>query len=369
MTASIEGRPKDWVAIVFLTATPIIGVVGTAVYTWHVGFEWWMAGLCLALYLLVGLSVTSGYHRFFAHKSYECARPVQLFYLVFGALAVQSTILNWASGHRQHHKHVDDDWDPYNIQRGFWWAHIVWIFYKNEYDQRNVPDLLRNPLCRWQQRWYGAILIAGGLVLPGLVGWFFGDVIAGILWGGFLRIVITHHTTFFVNSLAHSFGSRRYDHEVSARDNWVVALLTLGEGYHSFHHRFPADYRNGVRWYQWDPAKWTIWVLEKLGLARRLKRTSAPRIEWARLESSVAQVQGRIDRLSVAAASEVRERLRTARESLERALVLRRELAAKRAAGQRAGLAAVRRRMRQELETARRSWRSAERLLADAEPA
>ncbi|HEX2163895.1 MAG TPA: fatty acid desaturase, partial [Thermoanaerobaculia bacterium] len=308
----------------FLTASPLIGVVGTVAYTAWVGFEWWMLALCLTLYFLVGLSVCAGYHRFFSHKSYECARPVQLFYLVFGALAVQSTVLNWSSGHRTHHKHVDHDWDPYNIQRGFWWAHIFWIFYKNDYDLRNVPDLARNPLCRWQQRWYPALLLLGGLGLPAAVGWYFGDVIAGILWGGFLRIVVTHHTTFFVNSLAHSFGERRYDPEVSACDNWLVALLTLGEGYHSFHHRFPADYRNGVRWYHWDPAKWWIWGLEKVGLAERLKRTPEPRIERVRLESSVAQLQGRLDRVSAAAAAEVRDLLRSARHSLECALALRR---------------------------------------------
>lgn len=360
---------KDWLAIVFLCACPVLGIAGTAAWTAWVGFEWWMLGLCVGLYLLVGLSVCAGYHRYFAHKSYECARPVQLFYLVFGALAVQSTVFNWASGHRTHHKHVDDDWDPYNIRRGFWWAHIVWIFHKNDYDLRNVPDLVRNPLCRWQQRWYPALLVGGGLALPAAVGWIFGDVIAGILWGGFLRIVVTHHTTFFVNSLAHSFGKRRYDPEVSACDNWLVALLTLGEGYHSFHHRFPADYRNGVRWYHWDPAKWLIWGLEKAGLAARLKRTPEPRIERVRLESSVALLQGRLDRVSAAVAAEARELLRSARHSLERALALRRELAERRAAGQRARVAAVRRRLRRELDAARRAWRSAERLLADAEPA
>ena len=121
-------------------------------------------------------------------------------------MAAQNSILWWSSSHRVHHKYVDNDWDPYNIKRGFWWAHILWIFYQN--DQRddtfaNAPDLLKNPVVMWQNRWHKVILIVGGFGMPTLIGAAFGDPIAGLLWGGFLRIVVIHHTTFFVNSLAH----------------------------------------------------------------------------------------------------------------------------------------------------------------------
>jgi stearoyl-CoA desaturase (delta-9 desaturase) len=276
-----DTRQKDWVSIVFLAATPLIGIAGTAIYTAVMGFELWMLGMFTVLYVLVGLSICAGYHRFFSHKTYECARPVQLFYLIFGAFAAQNNVLAWSSGHRRHHSHVDDDWDPYNIKRGFWWAHILWVVERKPVDYSNVPDLVRNRLVRWQQRWYLWLVWAGGLFLPAAIGALYGDVVAGILWGGFLRIVVIHHTTFFVNSLSHSFGKPRYDPAISARDNWFVALLTMGEGYHSFHHKFPTDYRNGIRWYHWDPAKWFIWGLQRVGLARRLRRTDGQRIERA----------------------------------------------------------------------------------------
>lgn len=279
---------KDWLNIGFFMLTPVIGIAGTAAYTWRVGLQLWMPLLALALYLAVGFSICAGYHRYFSHKSYECSPIVQVAFAIFGAMAAQNSILWWSSTHRTHHQHVDRDWDPYNIRRGFWWAHIVWLFHKNgrsSFD--NAPDLLQNRVVMWQHRWHRPIMIVGGLGLPALIGAAFGDPVAGLLWGGFLRLVIIHHTTFFVNSLAHSLGKRVYNAAVSARDNAFVALLTLGEGYHSFHHRFPADFRNGVRWYQWDPSKWLIQGLRWVGLARDLRMTPAPQIEQARIEAAL----------------------------------------------------------------------------------
>jgi len=277
----------------FLMLTPVIGVGGTAIYTYVHGFSLWMPLLALGMYVAVGLSICAGYHRFFSHKSYEAARPVQLFFAVFGAMAAQNSILWWASSHRTHHQYVDRDWDPYSIKRGFRWAHILWIFHRHDAPdvEGNAPDLLANPIVQWQARWYKVLVIVGGFGLPTMIGALFGDALAGLLWGGFLRLVVIHHTTFFVNSLAHYVGQPRYNAEVSARDNWAVALLTLGEGYHSFHHRFPADYRNGIRWFHWDPAKWFIVALRLVGLAGDLRSTPTPRVERARMDAALRVVE------------------------------------------------------------------------------
>lgn len=287
-TASPTSLGVDFGTMSFLVLTPIVGIVGTAVYTWVYGFELWMLVLALAMYAAVGMSICAGYHRFFSHKSYEASRPLQVFYALFGAMAAQNSILFWSSSHRVHHQYVDRDWDPYNIKRGFWWAHIVWIFYRHPAPdaKANAPDLLTNPVVKWQNRWYHTILVAGGFGLPVAIGFIFGDPIGGLLWGGFLRLAVIHHTTFFVNSLAHKLGKPTYNAEISARDNWGVALLTLGEGYHSFHHRFPADFRNGVRWYHWDPAKWFIATMRMIGLASGLRATSAGMIEQARMQAT-----------------------------------------------------------------------------------
>ena len=361
-----EARKKDWVNIAFLTLTPLIGIVGTALYTWQNGFSLWMPILTLGMYLAVGMSICAGYHRFFSHKSYEAHPAVQVFYALFGAMAAQNSILWWSSSHRVHHKHVDHDWDPYNIQRGFWWAHILWIFYKN--DQRddsfsNSPDLLQNKIVMWQHRWHKVILIVGGFGLPTLIGAAFGDPIAGLLWGGFLRLAVIHHTTFFVNSLAHMIGEPSYNAEVSARDNWGVALLTLGEGYHSFHHRFPADFRNGIQWYQWDPAKWFISGLHAVGLAEELRTTPPPHIEQARLRAALRVVEPRIASSDNPMALEIRRRIDKASEHLERAIALWRQHAEERANGVSESWKTTRRRARRYVRQSRRQWKGAMRML------
>ena len=311
--------------ISFLTLTPVIGIAGTAAYTWYAGFSLWMAVLMVAMYFAVGISITAGYHRFFSHKSYECSRPMQVFYALFGAMAAQNSILWWSSSHRVHHKYADRDWDPYNIRRGFLWAHIFWIFYKNEERDdtfANAPDLLENPIVMWQHRWHKQIMVFAGFGLPTLIGAAFGDPIAGLLWGGFTRIVVIHHTTFFVNSLAHTIGKPIFNAEASARDNWLVAVFTLGEGFHSFHHRFPADFRNGIRWYDWDPAKWFIRVLKTVGLADDLMATPLPQIEQARMRAALRIVETKIETAKNSLADEARRRLRAASHHLEKAIAL-----------------------------------------------
>lgn len=357
---------KDWVNIAFLTLTPIIGVAGTIAYTVWAGFHLWMPLLTVGMYLAVGMSICAGYHRFFSHKSYECSPFVQALYAFFGAMAAQNSILWWSSSHRVHHKHVDNDWDPYNIQRGFWWAHIFWIFYKNPEKRtfENAPDLLENPVVMWQHRWHKVIMIVGGFGLPMAIGAMFGDPIAGLLWGGFLRIVIVHHTTFFVNSLAHALGEPTFNAEVSARDNWFVALLTLGEGYHSFHHRFPADFRNGIQWYHWDPAKWFIRGLRWMGLAEELCETAPPQVEHARLRAALVIVEPRIATVPPRLGDDIRHRISEAMAHLETAVALWRQHREERAAGVSKRWRETRRRSRRHVRQSRRHWKGAIRLLA-----
>jgi stearoyl-CoA desaturase (delta-9 desaturase) len=299
----------------------VIGVFGTAAYALKFGIEWWQPVLFLVSYLVVGLSVTAGYHRFFAHKGYESHPIVQAFFLFFGAMALQNSVLKWASDHRTHHKYVDKDWDPYSIKRGGLSAHIFWLFYKDPPGRtfENAPDLQKNRLVMWQHRCSSWIGILFGLGLPTLVGAAFGSPLAGLLWGGFLRIVVIHHTTFFVNSIAHLYGSRPYTDENSARDNWMLAFVTNGEGFHNFHHRFPTDYRNGIRWFDWDPTKWLIRTFAAIGLARDLRATPRPIIEKARLKMAAIEAQSRLPGVPSEIGELVRARLDRAGRLLERA--------------------------------------------------
>ena len=361
-----RGGELDIIPMSFLILTPIIGVAGTAVYTAMHGFHLWMPLLLAGMYLAVGLSITAGYHRFFSHKSYEASAPLQLFYAVFGAMAAQNSILWWSSSHRIHHQYVDRDWDPYSIRRGFWWAHILWIFHRSDAPDvaSNAGDLLKNPIVQWQHRWHHVILIAGGFGLPALVGAMFGDPLAGLLWGGFLRLVVIHHTTFFVNSLAHCLGERAYNAEVSARDNWGVALLTLGEGYHSFHHRFPADFRNGVRWFHWDPAKWFIATLRAVGLASDLRSTPLPHIERARLDAELRAVEPHLTAAEEGAADKAMRLWAEARSHLDAAFALWRQHAEERARNASKAWRNTRRKARKHVQEARWRRRYARSILA-----
>ncbi|RAL23150.1 acyl-CoA desaturase [Lujinxingia litoralis] len=232
-----------------------------------------------ALWILSGLGITAGYHRMFSHRAWWAAKPVRVALLIFGAAAWQNSVIAWSAGHRYHHRDVDTDDDPYTITRGFWYAHMLWVIIKgNRHDDfDNVPDLWKDPLCAWQHKHYNAISIAFNLGVPLLLGVLTGNILGMLLWAGLLRIVFVHHATFFINSLAHMWGSRPWTQEHSARDNAVLAFFTFGEGYHNFHHTFPGDYRNGVRWWQFDPTKWLIWTLDRVGLATNLKRSSFDR--------------------------------------------------------------------------------------------
>jgi stearoyl-CoA desaturase (delta-9 desaturase) len=355
------------VNIAFLTLTPVIGIAGTAAYTWYAGFSLWMLVLMVGMYFAVGLSITAGYHRFFSHKTYECSRPIQVFYALFGAMAAQNSILWWSSSHRVHHKYADRDWDPYNIRRGFLWAHIFWIFYKNEERDdtfENAPDLLANPIVMWQHRWHKQIMVLAGFGLPALIGAAFGDPIAGLLWGGFTRIVVIHHTTFFVNSLAHTVGRPIFNAEASARDNWLVAVFTLGEGFHSFHHRFPADFRNGIRWYDWDPAKWFIRGLKSVGLAGDLRTTPLPQIEHARMSAALRMVETKIETAKNSLADEARRRLKAASHHLEKAVSLWKRALEEKAQG--IAWRKTSRESKRHVRYSRRHWKRAVRMLQAA---
>ncbi|MDE2492252.1 MAG: fatty acid desaturase [Elusimicrobia bacterium] len=300
-----DDRPLDWVNAAFMTATPLIAVLGTVWYAWNYGVNRLDVANFGLMFVLTSIAVTGGYHRYYSHKSYECSKAVQLFYLVFGAAAVENSVLNWASDHRVHHRFVDTPEDPYNILRGGLYAHMGWIFYKDTRDRdrryANVPDLRKDPLVMWQHRWYLPLVVLFTFALPTWLGLLYGRPVGGLLWGGFLRVVLVHHTTFFINSLAHLYGEKPYSLKDTARDSWWLAPLTFGEGYHNFHHKFQADYRNGIRWWQFDSTKWWINVLTWTGQAWRLRRTPEPLILKARLE---VQKQAVAEKLAAANASE-----------------------------------------------------------------
>ena len=297
MPVNIAGSSRriQWPSIFFLGGTLLVALIGTPWYLATVGLGWPEALTFLGLWLAVGISVTGGYHRLFAHRTYRAAWPVRLLYLVFGAGAIENSALNWAADHRVHHCEVDQERDPYNITKGFWWAHIGWIFFSNEAPpQTVVRDLLEDPLVRWQARWYAWIGTGVAFGIPLIVGLATGRVLGCLLIGGVLRLVVSHHGTFFINSLCHMIGRQPYSREHSARDSAVMAVLAFGEGYHNYHHSFPFDYRNGIKRWHFDPAKWTIYGLSLVGLAADLRRASDAVILKARIDVQFERAKERL---------------------------------------------------------------------------
>lgn len=265
----------DWTNLLFLTLNPIVTFIALGFYLYYCDLNLATIAFALIFAVLTNLSITVGYHRHFAHKSFNTHAFVKFWMLFFGSSSFQGSALKWSSDHRIHHRHEDTEEDPYSITKGFWHAHMGWLVNKDYVDKAvHAPDLQKQYLLNIQHKYYVAWSIASGFLFPALVASLWGDFFGGLIIAGGLRIFLTQQSTFFVNSICHFIGNKPYSTKITARDSWFVAFLTHGEGYHNFHHKFQYDYRNGIKWYHWDPTKWTIQALEKMKLASNLRTVS-----------------------------------------------------------------------------------------------
>ncbi|OBP13290.1 acyl-CoA desaturase [Rheinheimera sp. SA_1] len=290
--------PIIWTNVLIFSITFLIAAIAVPYYAITVGFSWLEIIATIICLGYCGMSITAGYHRLWAHKTYEAHPVLQWFFAIGGAFALQNSALHWSSDHRVHHKFVDqNDKDPYSAQRGFWYSHIGWMlreYQSQRYsDYSNVRDLQNNPIVMWQHKHYLALTIATNFGIPLFLGFLTDSYIGMLLSVGVLRLVLSHHFTFFINSLAHIWGSQPYTDQNSARDNGVLAFLTYGEGYHNFHHIFEYDYRNGIRWWQFDPTKWLIKSCSWLGLTRNLKICPEDRIIKAKALMQLKRAQAK----------------------------------------------------------------------------
>jgi len=263
-------KELNYISFGVLTLTPIIGIVGA----FCVKLKWETFLFSILYYYITGLGITAGYHRLWAHRSYNASKPLQYWLAMAGAGAVEGSIKWWSRGHRAHHRYTDTDLDPYNAHKGLYWSHIGWMLIKprRKPGVADVSDLSKNEVVRWQHRHYLELILFMGFGLPTLIPWlFWNDARGGFIYSGALRLCFVHHSTFCVNSLAHWLGEAPFDDKHTPRDHLITALVTIGEGYHNFHHQFPMDYRNAIKWYQYDPTKWFIWTMQILGLASHLK--------------------------------------------------------------------------------------------------
>lgn len=298
--------------IAVFTITTVIAVIITPLWVLNNGIDVFEVVAAFFLFFFTGMSITAGYHRLWSHKSYDAHWLVRLVLSIGGAMAVQNSILHWASDHRVHHRHVDvNDKDPYSAKRGFWFSHIGWMLreYQSERysDYSNCKDLQKDKIVMWQHNHYIPIVLISNFGITGFLGWLNGDILGMMLIAGVLRLVLVHHVTFFINSLAHIWGKRPYTDKNTARDNGVIALFTFGEGYHNFHHIFEYDYRNGIKWWQFDPTKWLIRSLSYIGLTKNLRKAADERIAKAKYEMQLKNAQSSL--VNLANADEILNRM------------------------------------------------------------
>jgi len=271
---------------------PFIGCIVAIALSWRFGFMGWLyLSMLVGGWLLTGMGITIGFHRLLTHRSFDTYRWVKLVWMTLGALSVEGSPLVWCAVHRRHHELSDQPGDPHsphlhgtgfwNSLRGLWYGHAGWLFtgYWSSPDKaRYVPDLLTDPaLVAIDRLYYLWVLVSLALpaVIGGLATWSWRGALLGLIWGGLVRIFITHHITWSINSICHVFGRQEYDTHDDSRNNLVCGLLGLGEGWHNNHHAFPTSARHGLAWWQFDLSWLIIRGMELVGLAWNVRVPTA----------------------------------------------------------------------------------------------
>ncbi|PYH92133.1 delta-9 fatty acid desaturas-like protein [Aspergillus ellipticus CBS 707.79] len=249
----------DWLNVTMIILIPLYGCLQALWVPLQLKTAIW----AITYYFFTGLGITAGYHRLWSHSSYTAHLPLPA--------------------------------DPYAANKGLFYSHFGWMLLKQNpqrFGRTDISDLNEDPVVVWQHRHFLKIVLVMGLIFPMLVAGIWGDLWGGFIYAGIIRIFVVQQATFCVNSLAHWLGEQPFDDRNSPRDHVITAFVTLGEGYHNFHHEFPSDYRNAIEWWQYDPTKWAIWVWMRLGLACGLKEFRANEIEKGRVQ----QLQKKVDR-------------------------------------------------------------------------
>lgn len=262
----------NWLTTFFMVAFHIGAVVALFFFTWKAfflaGFLWWVSG---------GLGIGMGYHRLLTHRGYKTPKWVEYFLTICATLALEGGPIFWVATHRIHHRYSDKSGDPHSPVDGKWWAHVGWILMGKSMHHdtstlaRYVPDLTKDKFHVWIAKYHYVPMVVLGLILL---------VIGGLpllLWGIFLRTAVGLHATWLVNSATHIWGSRRFSTRDRSTNNWLVALLTFGEGWHNNHHAHPTSSRHGLRWYEIDMNWYGIWMMKVLGLAKQIKTVKLPK--------------------------------------------------------------------------------------------
>ena len=300
-----ERAPTNWAVTAVLGLTFITAITVVPWYGFAHGYSIWNWAFFGIFLIANGIGIGSGYHRLWSHRTYDAHPALKWLLAVMGGMSLQNSIIIWSARHRVHHRDVDNnDKDPYSIGRGFWFAHIGWMlkdYQSGEVDYSVVRDLQNDPIAAWQDRWYWTLVWVTNLAVPVFLGWLTGDIIGMFLLAGIARLVVNHHVTFFINSLAHMWGTQPYTDDNTARDQHFLALITYGEGYHNYHHKFQTDYRCGIRWWHLDINKWFISTCALFGLVKNRKRAPQFKVLRARLNMEFKAARMKLEQAGVSA--------------------------------------------------------------------
>ncbi|KAF9235421.1 delta 9-fatty acid desaturase protein [Melanogaster broomeanus] len=275
-------KELHWLHVFILCVPPTLGVIGAWSTPLTLKTAIWFFGYShLTGIVLTAEGLTAGYHRLWTHRAYNATKTLEYILAILGVGVVEGSIAWWA--------------------RGLLYSHIGWMIFKprRKPGPADVSDLRSNPVVKWQHKYYLLLAFMMAIVVPTTVaGYGWGDWRGGFVWAGLLRLVFVQHSTFCVNSLCHWVGDQPYDDKLTPKDCVLTAVITMGEGYHNFHHQFPMDYRNGHKWHHYDPSKWFIWTCEKLGLATHLKTFSDNEVQKGELTIQLRNLRQKQDALS-----------------------------------------------------------------------
>ncbi|HEU4513299.1 MAG TPA: acyl-CoA desaturase [Nocardioidaceae bacterium] len=284
---------KEQVALALFIIVPFLAVAAAVPMAWGGWLGWTDVAIMVLMYWLTGHGITVGFHRLFTHKSYKPNRAVKVFWAVAGSMAIQGPVIRWVADHRKHHKFSDRDGDPHSpwrygtdlkaLSKGFWYAHMMWLFNPEQTPQRKyAPDLMKDPdLVRISKQFpmWVAVSLLLPAVLGGLLTMSWQGALTGFFWGSLVRVSLLHHVTWSVNSICHTIGERPFLSRDKSANVWWLAIPSMGESWHNLHHADPTAARHGVLRGQVDTSARVIWFMEKMGWVKDVRWPAKERIE------------------------------------------------------------------------------------------
>jgi stearoyl-CoA desaturase (delta-9 desaturase) len=287
-----DKSPTQVLLVKLFAVVPLLALVAAVPFAWGWGLGWVDIGLAAAFYTLTCLGVTIGFHRYFTHGAFKATRVLRITLAAVGSMAMQGPVIGWVADHRRHHAYADKEGDPHSpwlfgtsplaLARGFWHAHMGWLFEREQTNQRRfAPDLLADDDIRRVDRlfpWFTVLTLLAPAVLGGLITMSWWGAVTAFFWASLVRVAVLHHVTWSVNSICHMIGDRPFDARDKSANFWPLAIASMGESWHNSHHADPTCARHGVRRGQLDISARVIWAFEKFGWASQVRWPKADRL-------------------------------------------------------------------------------------------